>query len=87
MKKKTNQADPAAWLRENKWTCAVLAAALVLLMAGRLLAAIQSERGRAELRKADPPYIVYGMKKGASYTEMLQFMEKIRHCITKGNQV
>ena len=55
--------------------------------AGRLLAAIQSERGRAELRKADPPYIVYGMKKGASYTEMLQFMEKIRHCITKGNQV
>lgn len=39
MKKKTNQADPAAWLRENKWTCAVLAAALVLLMAGRLLAA------------------------------------------------
>ena len=55
--------------------------------AGRLLAAIQSERGRAELRKADPPYIVYGMKKGASYTEMLQFMEKVRHCITKGNQV
>ena len=39
MKKKTNQAGPAAWLRENKWTCAVLAAALVLLMAGRLLAA------------------------------------------------
>ena len=32
MKKKTNQAGPAAWLRENKWTCAVLAAALVLLI-------------------------------------------------------
>ena len=27
MKKKTKQAGPAAWLRENKWTCAVLAAA------------------------------------------------------------
>lgn len=39
MKKKTKQAGPAAWLRENKWTCVVLAAALVLLMAGRLLAA------------------------------------------------
>ena len=34
MKKKTNQADPAAWLRENNWTCAVLAAALVLLTGG-----------------------------------------------------
>lgn len=39
MKKKTKQAGPAAWLRENKWTCAVLAAALVLLIVGRLLAA------------------------------------------------
>ena len=52
-----------------------------------LLAAIKSERGRAELRKAEHPYIVYGLKKGGSYTEMLQFMDKIRHCITKGNQV
>lgn len=52
-----------------------------------LIQAIKSERGRAELRRADPPYIVYGLKKGGSYTEMLQFMEKIRHCITKGNQV
>ena len=52
-----------------------------------LIQAIKSERGRAELRRAEPPYIVYGLKKGGSYTEMLQFMEKIRHCITRGNQV
>lgn len=41
MKKKTKQAGPAAWLRENKWTCAVLAAALVLLIVGRLLCKVQ----------------------------------------------
>ena len=28
MKKKTKGSGPAAWLRENKWTCIVLAAAL-----------------------------------------------------------
>ena len=28
MKKKTKGPGPAAWLRENKWTCIVLAAAL-----------------------------------------------------------
>lgn len=39
MKKKTKQAGPAAWLRENKWTCVVLAAALAVLLAARLLAA------------------------------------------------
>lgn len=51
MKKKTKQAGPAAWLRENKWTCAVLAAALVLLMAGRLLAApARVETGQPEER-------------------------------------
>lgn len=51
MKKKTKQAGPAAWLRENKWTCAVLAAALVLLMAGRLLAApARVEAGQPEER-------------------------------------
>ena len=30
MKKKTKGPGPAAWLRENKWTCVVLAAALAL---------------------------------------------------------
>lgn len=51
MKKKTKQADPAAWLRENKWTCAVLAAALVLLIVGRLLAApARVEAGQPEER-------------------------------------
>lgn len=51
MKKKTKQAGPAAWLRENKWTCAVLAAALVLLIVGRLLAApARVEAGQPEER-------------------------------------
>ena len=35
MKKKTKQAGPAAWLRENKWTCAVLAAASLCGLADR----------------------------------------------------
>ena len=39
MKKKTKGPGPAAWLRENKWTCIVLAAALAVLLAARLLAA------------------------------------------------
>lgn len=39
MKKKTKGSGPAAWLRENKWTCVVLAAALAVLLAARLLAA------------------------------------------------
>ena len=51
MKKKTKQAGPAAWLRKNKWTCAVLAAALVLLIVGRLLAApARVEAGQPEER-------------------------------------
>ena len=33
MKKKTKGPGPAAWLRENKWTCVVLAAALAVLLA------------------------------------------------------
>lgn len=41
MKKNTKKpkAGFAAWLGENKWTCVVLAAALVVLIAARLLAA------------------------------------------------
>lgn len=39
MKKKTKGPGPAAWLRENKWTCVVLAAALAVLLAARMLAA------------------------------------------------
>ena len=39
MKKKTKGPGPAAWLRENKWTCVVLATALAVLLAARLLAA------------------------------------------------
>ena len=31
MKKKTKGPGPAAWIRENKWTCIVLAAALAVL--------------------------------------------------------
>ena len=37
MKKKTKGPGPAAWLRENKWTCIVLAAALAVLLAAALV--------------------------------------------------
>lgn len=58
MKEKTKQAGPAAWLRENKWTCAVLAAALVLLIVGRLLAAPAGWKpaSRRSGRTMNPPW-------------------------------
>lgn len=57
MKKKTKGSGPAAWLRENKWTCVVLAAALAVLLAARLLAApvpVQSDEpeNRADYESA-----------------------------------
>lgn len=57
MKKKAKRPGPAAWLRENKWTCVVLAAALVVLIAARLLAApvpVQSDEpeNRADYESA-----------------------------------
>lgn len=57
MKKKAKGPGPAAWLRENKWTCVVLAAALVVLLAARLLAApvpVQSDEpeNRADYESA-----------------------------------
>jgi transcription-repair coupling factor (superfamily II helicase) len=48
---------------------------------------IKTEKGWAQLRYATPPFISYRLKKGGSYTEMLQFMGKIRHCISNANQV
>ena len=47
MKKKTKQAGPAAWLRENKWTCAVLAAAVSLWCMGDNLWPVVKENGAA----------------------------------------
>lgn len=57
MKKKAKRTGLAAWLRENKWTCVVLAAALVVLIAARLLAApvpVQSDEpeNRADYESA-----------------------------------
>ena len=57
MKKKTKGPGPAAWLRENKWTCVVLAAALAVLLGARLLAApvpVQSDEpeNRADYESA-----------------------------------
>lgn len=57
MKKKAKRTGAAAWLRENKWTCVVLAAALVVLIAARLLAApvpVQSDEpeNRADYESA-----------------------------------
>ncbi|MBQ4288554.1 MAG: transcription-repair coupling factor [Clostridia bacterium] len=46
----------------------------------RLADLIQSTKGKAELRKGDDVFIVYGHRKGTSYTELLQFMGALRHC-------
>lgn len=63
MKKKTKGPSPAAWLRENKWTCVVLAAALAVLLAARLLAApvpVQSDEpeNRADYESASVDQIL-----------------------------
>ena len=63
MKKKTKGPGPAAWLRENKWTCIVLAAALAVLLAARLLAApvpVQSDEpeNRADYESASVDQIL-----------------------------
>ena len=62
-KKKTKGPGPAAWLRENKWTCVVLAAALAVLLAARLLAApvpVQSDEpeNRADYESASVDQIL-----------------------------
>ena len=63
MKKKTKGPGPAAWLRENKWTCVVLAAALAVLLGARLLAApvpVQSDEpeNRADYESASVDQIL-----------------------------
>lgn len=63
MKKKTKGPGPAAWLRENKWTCIVLAAALAVLLVARLLAApvpVQSDEpeNRADYESASVDQIL-----------------------------
>lgn len=63
MKKKTKGPGLAAWLRENKWTCVVLAAALAVLLAARLLAApvlVQSDEpeNRADYESASVDQIL-----------------------------
>ena len=63
MKKKTKGSGPVAWLRENKWTCIVLAAALAVLLAARLLAApmpVQSDEpeNRADYESASVDQIL-----------------------------
>ena len=63
MKKKTKGPGPAAWLRENKWTCVVLAAALAVLLAARLLAVpvpVQSDEpeNRADYESASVDQIL-----------------------------
>lgn len=63
MKEKTKGPGPAAWLRENKWTCIVLAAALAVLLGARLLAApvpVQSDEpeNRADYESASVDQIL-----------------------------
>lgn len=63
MKKKTKGPGPAAWMRENKWTCIVLAAALAVLLAAQLLAApvpVQSDEpeNRADYESASVDQIL-----------------------------
>ena len=53
MKKKTKGPGPAAWIRENKWTCIVLAAALAVLLAARLLSAPEPVQSDEPENRAD----------------------------------
>ena len=52
MKKKTKGPGPAAWLRENKWTCIVLAAALAVLLAAAIAVPLITDRSFAPLAAA-----------------------------------
>ena len=79
MKKKTKGPGPAAWLRENKWTCIVLAAALAVLLAARLLAApvpVQSDEpeNRADYESASVDQIreEKGMSVDALFREVFK---------------
>ena len=51
MKKKAKGPGPAAWLRENKWTCIVLAASLAVLLAARPVQSDEPEN-RADYESA-----------------------------------
>ncbi len=48
---------------------------------------IQARGNDVQLRYTTPPYIAYKMKKKGSYTEMLQLIDQLRHCISPANPV
>ncbi len=53
----------------------------------KLMAVLQNYQKIAEFRRSTPPMIVLKPRKSGVYTEMLQMMEQIRHCIYLPNQV
>lgn len=58
MKKKTKGPGPAAWLRENKWTCVVLAAALAVLLAAPVPVQSDEPENRADYESASVDQIL-----------------------------
>lgn len=58
MKKKTKGPGPAAWLRENKWTCIVLAAALAVLLAAPVPVQSDEPENRADYESASVDQIL-----------------------------
>lgn len=58
MKKKTKGPGPAAWLRENKWTCVVLAAALAVLLAAPMPVQSDEPENRADYESASVDQIL-----------------------------
>lgn len=58
MKKKTKGPGPAAWLRENKWTCIVLAAALAAALAAPVPVQSDEPENRADYESASVDQIL-----------------------------
>ena len=58
MKKKTKGPGPAAWLRENKWTCVVLAAALARLLPAPVPVQSDEPENRADYESASVDQIL-----------------------------
>lgn len=58
MKKKTKGPGPAAWIRENKWTCIVLAAALAVLLAAPVPVQSDEPENRADYESASVDQIL-----------------------------
>ena len=47
-----------------------------------LLSLLKGYESCATLRRSNPPVIVFSLENGHKYSEMLQLLEQIKHCIS-----